>query len=660
MNILPISLDDLIHAKSVESARREFKKTWNPAIRDAVIRTICAFANDFQNLSGGYIILGIEERGGAPLLPPHGLDGLDLDQIQREIRGQCNRIDPQYQPVMSPEIFQGRQILVLWVPGGEVRPYSAPEVGAKGAERDYYVRLGSETVQAKGEILTQLMQLTSRVPFDDRRRPDVPITAIQGDLVRKFLADIHSSLVAPGVALPVADLLRAMRLLAKSNGTEAPRNAALLFFTDNPEDFFPGARIEVVQFGDDAGGDLIEEKVFRGPLPQQIRQVLDYLDSLSTSVIRKVPGQAEALHFVAFPYEAMEEAISNAVLHRSYESPPEPIKVYLYPNRLQITSYPGPVPGLDHKDLLPDARPPQAPMRNRRIGEFLKELRLAEMRGTGVPTIRRKMRENGSPDPEFDFDDARVFFRVVLPAHPEYVVLHALRESAQLWATGDRQRAIHHLDEARRGAPHSAALVAQLIDYAAALGDLDRARAVFAEAETDPSLTATHLAYLAMARAYLDRQMVNEARTLLAKAPRPTATQEALELAVLHKRSGRLGTAHRFFADAYPDLQNNAKAVHEFATTKLALTRKVRSGRHAATTRRRLYREALELLHRVVQLADSPARTAWAWFDIARALAGLRSPETEVQQACQRALELLPEEPRFKEWLAERAKNQGQ
>ena len=79
-----------------------------------------------------------------------------------------------------------------------------------------------------------------------------------------------------------------------------------------------------------------------------------------------------------------------------------------------------------------------------------------------------------------------------------------------------------------------------------------------------------------------------------------------------------------------------------------------------ATTRRRLYREALELLHRVVQLADSPARTAWAWFDIAKALARLRSPETEVRQACLRAIELLPEEPRFKEWLAVRTKNQGQ
>jgi ATP-dependent DNA helicase RecG len=585
------------------------------------------------------------------------LEGLNLESVQKEIRGQCERIDPKYQPVISPEVFMGKEVMVLWVPGGDVRPYTAPEHGSKGALRHHYVRVGSETIGAKGAILTQLMQLTARVPFDDRRRTDVPITAISGDLVRKFLADIRSDFAAAGTQLPLEDLLRGLRLLAKSNGSELLRNAALLFFTNNPEDYFPGARIEVVQFGDDTGGDLIEERVFRGPLPQQIRQVLDYLDSLSTSVIRKVPGQAEALHFVAFPYEAMEESIANAILHRSYESPPEPVKVYLYPNRLEITSYPGPVPGVELQDLLPDARPPQAPMRNRRIGEFLKELRLAEMRGTGIPTIRRKMRENGSPDPQFEFDPQRTYFRVTLPAHPEYVVLHALRESAQLWATGDRERAVRHLEEARRDARHSGALAAQLIEYAAALGDMSRAQAVFAEAEADATLARSHLIYLALARAHLDRQALNEARAVLARAPQPTAVQDTLEMAILHKRSGELQKAHQLFSAAFPELQNSAKAVHEYAQTKINLAARVHRGHQAQNTRRRLNREALELLHRVVQLSDSPARSAWAWFDIARTLGWLRAPETEVQQACSRAIELLPEEPRFKEWLAERTEN---
>ena len=58
--------------------------------------------------------------------------------------------------------------------------------------------------------------------------------------------------------------------------------------------------------------------------------------------------------------------------------------------------------------------------RNRRIGEFLKELDLAEGRSTGLPKILRAMRVNGSPPPRFETDDDRTWFRVRLPAHPSF------------------------------------------------------------------------------------------------------------------------------------------------------------------------------------------------------------------------------------------------
>jgi len=56
--------------------------------------------------------------------------------------------------------------------------------------------------------------------------------------------------------------------------------------------------------------------------------------------------------------------------------------------------------------------------RNRRIGEFLKELDLTEGRSTGIPKILREMAANGSPAPEFDSDDDRTYYLVRLPAHP--------------------------------------------------------------------------------------------------------------------------------------------------------------------------------------------------------------------------------------------------
>jgi len=210
-----------------------------------------------------------------------------------------------------------------------------------------------------------------------------------------------------------------MKIVVPVNSHEVPKNVALLFFSEDPEEFFSGAHIEVVQFGDDAG-DLIEEKEFHGPLNQQIKSCLKYLTSLGGTLLQKIPGQAEVEKTVPYPYEAIEEALVNAIYHRSYEATPEPTKVYLYDDRMEIISYPGPVAGIQLKHFEPGQSIPQVPARNRRIGELLKELRLAESRGTGIPKIRRRMQENGSPAVKFDFDETHTYFRVILPVHPKY------------------------------------------------------------------------------------------------------------------------------------------------------------------------------------------------------------------------------------------------
>ena len=71
MQGVPINIDNLIHARSVEDNRREFKATWNDAVKESVVRSVCAFANDLLNLNGGYIILGIDtDEQGLPILPP--------------------------------------------------------------------------------------------------------------------------------------------------------------------------------------------------------------------------------------------------------------------------------------------------------------------------------------------------------------------------------------------------------------------------------------------------------------------------------------------------------------------------------------------------------------------------------------------------------------
>ena len=120
---LPINLQDLLLQRTIEGERVEYKAGWNP---QAVLHSICAFANDFHNLGGGYVVLGVEELNGQPVLPPKGIDSGRIDSLQNELlRLGQSAIQPHYHPLTGVYEVEGRPILVLWAPGGETRPYKA-------------------------------------------------------------------------------------------------------------------------------------------------------------------------------------------------------------------------------------------------------------------------------------------------------------------------------------------------------------------------------------------------------------------------------------------------------------------------------------------------------------------------------------------------------
>ena len=194
-----------------------------------------------------------------------------------------------------------------------------------------------------------------------------------------------------------------------------------MFFCKEPERFFKRAWIEVVLRTDEAGTEFTE-KYFKGPLHKQLQDALGFIKSnIIEEKTRKIEGQAEARRFVNYPFEAVEEALSNAVYHKSYELS-SPIEVQIWPDRMEILSFPGPVPPVTAKILEEHRRIVARDYRNRRVGDFLKELQLTEGRSTGIPIIYDVMEKNDSPEPDFDTNEACTYFLTVLYSHPELIL----------------------------------------------------------------------------------------------------------------------------------------------------------------------------------------------------------------------------------------------
>ena len=476
ISILPINMDDLLHCRGVESERVEFKASWDPATTGPqVLRTICAFANDYHNLNGGYLVIGVEERNSRAVLPPAGLSTQQADAAQKWIRGNCNRLDPPYPPILSPERLDDRLVLVVWAPASDMRPHRAPAAEGKAAR--YWIRLGNETVDAerrgRSDLVRGLIAQTARVPWDDRAARTARVEDLREGKVREFLHDVRSGLLDEP---DEREIYRRMGLVTRINDHELPRNIGLLLFSNDPTEWFRGAKIEVVRFAADRAGDVQEERVFRGSLLDQVKDCLAHLESLSVFHLQKQRNDIRAKTWVAYPMAALREALMNAVYHRSYDlDQPEPTKVYVFPSRIEIISYPGPVPGIQRAHLLPNAKAVRAaPARNRRIGEFLKELGLAEGRLSGLPKIHAEMAANGSPPPSFDFDDERTYFQATFPAHPQYAAVSAVRDAAHLRTLGNRQDACRRLKTAlaeNRNSPDAPKMLHELVATRAANDD---------------------------------------------------------------------------------------------------------------------------------------------------------------------------------------------
>ena len=418
---LAININDLLNKQKIESNRIEFKKGWNPA---SIYHSVCAFANDFDDLGGGYIVVGVDtdEATGVAIRPVEGIPTEKIDGILQDMVGYNNKISPYYMPRTSVEEVDGKSVVVIWCPAGINRPYSVPEnVTAKSNTKEYfYVRSGTSSIIAKGEVLDELRELASRVPFDERGNPDIKIEDISTLLLREYLVKVGSKLALELYTKPLESILEQMDLYVGPKENRMLRNVAAMMFCEDPSKFFKRTQVEVVYFPEgrlNNPNNLYEGPVIRGSITQIIDRALEYLNRmLVMQTVIKPKDSSRSQKFFTYPYQALEESVTNSLYHRDYREW-EPVVITVEPQGITIQNVGGPDRSISAADISKCEILVSKHYRNRRLGEYLKELDLTEGRSTGIPTIQNVLENNGSPRATVVTDDERTFFRITIPCH---------------------------------------------------------------------------------------------------------------------------------------------------------------------------------------------------------------------------------------------------
>jgi ATP-dependent DNA helicase RecG len=415
---------DLAELSRRESEQTEWKE--NVADIDDVVETLSAFANDLQNLGGGYVVCGAKEEKdahGFPRLIRTGLAANRFKEVENTVLARCrDRVSPPLTPLVEElsSDDDSRRVLVFLQPAtGSAHTFRRGREGAR-----HYVRVSRTTIEARNGVLRELLVRKGALePWD--RRPcngatanDIDLLALRDALQRMGVFTPERG-VEPYLAegVQITPFVPSLFIAEPLTGVLRPRNYAVLLFGREPQRFVPGAfAIYSAYPGRDRTDTVSRRFEIAGTLLDQARRVQELLDAEAVVLFDKT--NLKAPNAEKYPRRALQEAMVNALAHRDYELF-DPVRFTSYKDRIEFIS-PGSLPfGITIEDLRKRSVTPR--WRNQSLAWFLSRLQLAQAEGQGIQTIRSTMKAVGCPPPRFDATEVSV--SCVLRAHPRFHVV---------------------------------------------------------------------------------------------------------------------------------------------------------------------------------------------------------------------------------------------
>jgi len=235
----------------------------------------------------------------------------------------------------------------------------------------------------------------SHGPFDDAICRDADYSAIDEKAVKDYLQNRAVKLKVSIPKISVKDfLIKTLKVVKKENGEIRPANTAILFFGKDPYEYIPHHEIRIARFKGTTRSEFIDSQEIRGPIYKMLDEVETFFKR-NTRMANKIV-EFKRVDIPEYPYEAIREAIINAIAHRDYKRRGAPIMVAIFDDRVEVRNPGGLLPGLNIKKLEGNHQ-----TRNAVICKIFHETLDMEKFGTGIGKMKRLMKEHGLSSPQF-------------------------------------------------------------------------------------------------------------------------------------------------------------------------------------------------------------------------------------------------------------------
>jgi len=359
------------------------------------------------NAEGGLFVLGLEDPDKAD--GPARLFGLGehpdnagelLNLIPKSITPPIAALRHEEVPIINNQ-GQPDRLIVFIVP-------KSPEVHST-LDGDTHLRRGRSNRKLTATEIVRLKYAKGELHVEDEAVPNATLADLDAELLRQFMEAVAAQ------ESDVTAFLRSNGLATVHRGQPMLNKAAVLLFGVNPAIALRakcGVKVSIFQGTEARFTDRpnLEQKpiTIEGPLHRQIWDCLDRLKKWRDQSRPVLEGGAfRPTH--RYPDYALQEAITNAVIHRDY-SVQNDIQVRLFDDRIEFEN-PGALAGHVTVANIRSERFARNPIILRTLNRFPNAPNLDI--GEGVQRMFEAMRHVGLSDPVYEVPTGRYVVRLV-------------------------------------------------------------------------------------------------------------------------------------------------------------------------------------------------------------------------------------------------------
>lgn len=376
--------------------------------REQLLKTICAYLN----ADGGWIVVGVDDEKNVL-----GIESSTSKYVQDAI---VDGICPLPLVYVQEDVIDDKHLLLVTVMKGSLSPYTY-----KGA---YYVMIGDVVVQPNMDQLAMMLRDSSVLSSWES---DNCLMADTFDLDESLMNEVYENGKLSGRIhkgeIGLEQTLSELHLMTVNTVT----NGAMALFAKETRRFIPQARVRIQLMLNGKSAEVYDDTTFiEGNIFRCLEETIRYFKDRLPFVSRFSSSKSGRDDSLLYPIEVIDEAVSNALIHRNYDDRMGEITIFIYRNRIEITNS-----GEMSKDILSaknKVKPHGSILRNPLMAEVFYIAGKMEKTGRGLQLITDVMKSGGYKLPEWTIGNGKTTLTIYSNIKKKSVPERAKRFLSQL------------------------------------------------------------------------------------------------------------------------------------------------------------------------------------------------------------------------------------